>query len=62
MTDNSKTFAFVCDGEVAYKLRIPMETEHLIAVLSSNPTIVELENENDADMGDLYTNGGFVKP
>jgi len=55
-------FAFVCDGEVAFMMRIPPQNEHFIAVLQSNPVIVQYPKNADVQMGDRYVNGEFVKP
>jgi hypothetical protein len=53
-------FAFVCDGEVAYIIKLPPEQEHFVSVLQSNPTIVEFKDD-EAAMGDKYVEGKFIK-
>ena len=55
------SFAFVCDGEVAFVIKMPPTNEHFVAVLQSNPIVVEYTN-NEAAIGDLYKDGKFIKP
>lgn len=55
-------FAFVCDGEVAFTIKMPPENEHFVAVLQSNPIIVQYPNEQDVQIGDKYADGKIVKP
>ena len=56
------SFAFVCDGEVAFIIKMPPQNEHFAAVLQSNPTVVQYPNDADVQMGDRYVNGEFVRP
>lgn len=53
-------FAFVCDGEVAFIIKMPPEQEHFVAVLQSNPTIVEFKDD-EAALGYKYVEGKFIK-
>jgi len=55
-------FAFVCDGEVAFIIQVPPQNEHFLAVLQSNPTIVQFDRSEGVAMGTLYKDGKFVKP
>ena len=59
---NWETFAFVCDGEVAQVIKYPPAAELMIAVLSSNPTVVKLDPNQDVNFGDRYKDGKFVRP
>lgn len=54
-------FAFICDGEVAFTIKMPPENEHFVSVLQSNPIIVEYKND-EAAIGDKYVEGKFIKP
>jgi hypothetical protein len=54
------SFAFVCDGEVAFIIKMPPTNEHFVAVLQSNPIVVEYTN-NEAAIGNLYKDGKFIK-
>jgi len=63
MTENKKVnFAFVCDEEVAWILSMPISLELPIAVMQSNPTIVEFDENENIQMGDSYKEGKFIKP
>lgn len=55
------SFAFVCDGEVAYIINIPPTNEHFLSVMQSNPTIVQFDRSEGVTMGTLYKDGEFVK-
>ena len=57
---NWTKFAFVCDGEVADIWVFPPDAERKLAVLSSNPTVVEVDGT--VRVGDVYSNGQFVRP
>lgn len=59
---NWETFAFVCDGEVAFIMKQPPALEHMNAVFSSNPTVIKVEPNQDVEMGYLYKDGKFVRP
>lgn len=59
---NWKTFVFVCDGEVAEMMKLPPVAERMIAVLSSNPTVIEINSNQSVQIGDLYKDGRFSKP
>ena len=62
MTENKTVnFAFVCDEEVAWILSMPVSLELPIAVLQSNPTIVEFDESQNVRMGDSYKEGKFIK-
>jgi len=62
MTENKTVnFAFVCDEEVAWILSMPVSLELPIAVLQSNPTIVEFDENQNVRMGDSYKEGKFIK-
>ena len=54
-------FAFVCDGEVAFTIKMPPENEHFVAVLQSNPTIIPFKDD-EAMIGYKYVEGKFVQP
>jgi hypothetical protein len=55
------SFAFVCDGEVAFIINVPPQNEHFLAVLQSNPTVVSCPNDNSVVIGDLFNDGKFIK-
>jgi hypothetical protein len=55
------SFAFVCDGEVAYIINIPPQNEHFLSVMQSNPTIVQFDKLVHVALGDLYKDGKFIK-
>jgi hypothetical protein len=62
MTENKTVnFAFVCDEEVAWILSMPISLELPIAVMQSNPTIVEFDENENIQMGDSYKEGKFIK-
>jgi hypothetical protein len=62
MIENKKvSFAFVCDEEVAWILSIPAASELAIAVLQSNPIVIELDENENVRMGDSYKEGKFIK-
>jgi len=54
------TFAFVCDGEVAFTIKVPQQNEHFLAVLQSNPIVVECTKEQEVHIGDKYVDGKIV--
>ena len=54
-------FAFVCDGEVAYIINVPPQNEHFLAVLQSDPKIVQFDKLGHVALGDLYKEGEFIK-
>lgn len=56
-------FAFVIDGEVVWIHTVPNEIEHLIAVLQSDPKIVEIPSEmtRDVAMGWGYDGNSFTR-
>ena len=55
-------FAFVCEGEVAFIIRVPEQNEHFLSVLQSNPIIVEFGKDETVELEYLYKDGKFVKP
>jgi len=57
---NWKKFAFICDGEVADIWIIPPDAERKIAVLSSEPVVVEIDST--VMIGDVYADGQFSRP
>lgn len=59
---NYPKFVYICDGEVAHIVRIPPEVEFLIAVMSSNPTVLKVDPNEDIQHGYLYIDGKFVPP
>lgn len=62
MTENkTANFAFICDEEVAWILTMPVSLELPIAVMQSNPIIVEFDESQNVRMGDFYKEGKFIR-
>ena len=55
------TYAFVIDGEAVFTMNIPIDNEHLNAILSSNPTIVKLEDDIVPDIVAGIMTGNYVQ-
>ena len=55
-------FVYVVDGEVAHIVRVPPEAEMMVAIYSSNPTILPVDPNDDVQFGYLYENGKFRRP
>jgi hypothetical protein len=61
----TKTFAFVVDGEVVGTISIPSiapNSDRIWAGLSSNPTIVESTDNPEVQFGWAYDGQSFVAP
>lgn len=56
-------FAFVIDGEVTWIHTVPNEIEHLIAVLQSDPKIIEIPSDmtKEVSMGWKYDGNSFTR-
>ncbi len=54
-------FAFVVDGEVAFKFPVQLSLDMMIAVFSSNPTVIKLSEEDKLRVteGWTYDGNGF---
>jgi hypothetical protein len=62
--ENNKTFAYVIDGEVVFISHVDSNIEFLIAILSSNPTVVQVPEESryDCTYGWTYSDGVYSPP
>lgn len=57
-------YTFIVDGEVAWVQTVALELEYLIAVMSSDPKVVEVPDELQGTnmYGWTYENGEFKAP
>lgn len=62
--ETRKTFAYVVDGEIAFISHVHDSIEILIAVLSSDPKVVQVPDElkYDFDYNWTYDQNGFHPP
>jgi hypothetical protein len=58
--ETRKTFAYVVDGEVGFISHIDNSLEFLVALLSSNPTVVQIPDDLKYDVNYDWTYDGVT--